>query len=57
MPHPGFKTVTLREKVIEKIREYYEENKEELEDKYRVRSFSDFLNFILDAYLEKEKRK
>ncbi|HEY4672922.1 MAG: hypothetical protein HYY67_05895 [Thaumarchaeota archaeon] len=57
MPAKGFKTVTLREKVIEEIRDYYEKNKEDLEDEYRVRSFSDFLNFILDQYLEKEKKR
>lgn len=57
MPAKGFKTVTLREKVIEEAREYYEKHKEELEDEFRVRSFSDFLNFILDQYLEKEKKR
>ncbi|MEM2145541.1 MAG: hypothetical protein QW279_09280 [Candidatus Jordarchaeaceae archaeon] len=50
----GWRPIVVPEEIYERVKKYYDENKEELRLKYGVRSLTGFLNFCIREYL-KEK--
>jgi len=43
--------VPLQKRTLYKLEQYYDENREILESDYRIRSFTDFVNYCILKYL------
>ncbi|MCD6511799.1 MAG: hypothetical protein J7K45_04350 [Thaumarchaeota archaeon] len=46
------RAVSLQKDVSELLRSYYSKHKDYLMVRYRIRSFSDFVNFVIYRYLK-----
>jgi len=51
----GRKQIIVPDEIHEQAKKYFEENKEELKLKYRVRSPGSFLSFCLREFLKKKE--
>jgi nitrogen regulatory protein P-II 1 len=49
--------VPLQKFTLTKVEEFYEQNKESLQENYKIKSFSDFVNFCILEYLPTLQQK
>ena len=52
-----WRSVALQKMTLDKTWEIYQQRREELREKWRIRSYNDFINFLIEKGLEKLVRE